>query len=198
MFQKHQTTISIWASLRPALIRYAALLEATPSAMVNELLEGAFQQIEADQPNRPIVLLDRLRRLVGKREDTNLSETYGRQMAGIDPLAEGVKADAAQNVARLVPILMEAKRAGLASAEACQRACGVLENALTKDLQALYDSSLMARAAAENYDPGKGEPFVQTPSTMRLYNDAYLILVRDHLAREVVRETPLRFRAALE
>ena len=198
MFQKHQTTISVWASLRPALIRYATLLEATPSAMVNEVLEGAFQRVEADQPNRPIVLLDRLRRLVGKSGDVDLSATYSRQMVGIDPLAEGVKAAANRNASRLVPALLEAKRAGLSSEDACRQACGVLENALTNDLRALYDSLLMAHAAAESLDSAQGLSFVQTPSTMRLYNDAYLILVRDHLAREIVRETPLRFRETLQ
>ena len=61
-----QTTVSVRMSLQAELLHYVALLETSPSTLANDILEGAFLAVRADEPGRTLVVPDRIRQALGQ------------------------------------------------------------------------------------------------------------------------------------
>ena len=192
-----QTTVSVRMSLQAELLHYAGLLGTTPSTLVNDILEGAFLSACADEPDRSLVMPDLIRRALGKDAHRKLAEEYHRKLFGTQVHEnERAMTFAVDNAGRAVPLLKAAKEQKQSYDTARPALFGCLRSQLTEEIGALYETELMSRAAREIYDPTTMDPrdfFKTMASTTKLYNQVYDLYLRDHLAREVVRETPKQF-----
>ena len=192
-----QTTVSVRMSLQGELLHYAELLKCTPSTLANDVLEGAFAAIAADEPGRSMIVLDAVRTALGKNARRRLSEEYHRVLFGTQsPETERATNYGRANASRAVPVLKKAKQEQRPYAEAQMTLFGCFEAVVTEEVGTLYESELMAEAAAEVYDPATVPPqefFAVMQQTTELYARVYRIFLKDHLAREVVREIPPHF-----
>ena len=192
-----QTTVSVRMSLQGELLHFADLLKCTPSALANDILEGAFAAITANEPGRSMIVLDAVRTALGKDAHRRLSEEYHRVLFGTQsPETEHATNYARANASRAVPMLKKAKQEKRLYAEAQMTLFGCFEALVTEEVGTLYESELMAQAAAEIYDPATVPPqefFAVMQQTTELYTRVYRIFLKDHLAREVVREIPPQF-----
>ena len=184
-------------SLQDELLRYAQLLDKAPSTLVNDILEDAFAAIRADEPGRALVVLDAVRQALGKDAHRRLSEEYHRVLFGTQlPQTERATNYARENATRAVPVLKKAKQEQQSYSEAQTVLFGCFHALVTEEMGALYETDLMVRAAAEIYDLATIQPhefFAAMKHTTELYNRVHRIFLRDHLAREVVREIPQIF-----
>ena len=192
-----QTTVSVRMSLQSELLEYARVLERTPSTLANDILEEAFAAIKADAPGRPMVILDAIRQALGKDAHRRLSEEYHRVLFGTQaPETERASNYARENASQIVPLLKEAKQKKQPFARVRAAVFGCFQSAVSEEVGALYETELMTRAANEVYDPATVKArdfFAVMVHTTDLYNQVYRTLLKDHLAREIVREVPKHF-----
>ena len=192
-----QTTVSVRMSLQGDLLHYAQLLERTPSTLVNDILEEAFTGIKADEPGRSMIVLDAVRAALGKDTHRRLAEEYHRVLFGTQaPETERATHYARENASHAVPVLKKAKQEQQSYAEVRMALFGCFQAVITEEIGVLYETELMAQAAAEIYDPATIKPeafFAVMRHTTELYNQVYRVFLKDHLAREVVREIPQHF-----
>ena len=192
-----QTTASVRMSLQPELLRYAELLNRTPSTLVNDILEGAFFAVRAEEPARALLVLDLLRQALGKDAFRKLGSEYYRKLAGTERMeTERAVRFAVGNTSRFVPLLKAAKRQSQAYGDVRRQLFGYVESDLSEEIGKLYDAEVTALAAREAQDPVKVAPedfFSAMIHTTALYNQTYNIFLKDHLAREVVKEIPREF-----
>ena len=187
-----QSTVSIWTHLKDKFLDYCTLSGKTSSVFVNELLEETFARIEADRPDLPSFFVSSLRRKLGKDVEVKLSETLHRQFFDIDPIAERSKEEAAYNTGLLVPQLLRARRRGWSWDKARRRACGSVQTDLTRQLGQLYDDPMTLEAAIAKM--GGTNP---TTPLIRVYNEAYRILLRHTLTLAIGTKLPPRFQSLL-
>ena len=192
-----QTTISVRMGLQGETLRYAELLERSPSTLVNDLLEEIYACVRADDPTRPMVVLSAIRKALGKEAHLKLREEFYRQFFGVQPPETEHAMDLARaNASRSVPLMKSGKQKQQPYDEVRPSLFGLLEAAITEEVGDLYETDLMARAATEEYDPAKVLPqdfFSVMVHTTELYNRVYQLFLKDHLAREVIREIPKHF-----
>ena len=192
-----QTTVSVRMSLQAEVLRYAQILERSPSTLVNDVLEEAFAVIRADNPERPMAVLSAIREALGKDAHINLSEKYHHLFFGlVPPETERAINFAQANASQAVPILKSAKQKEQPYDKVRPSLFGCLHAVITEELGELYETELMVKAAKEVYDPATVPPrdfFTVMVYTTELYNKVYQLFLRDHLAREVVREIPKQF-----
>ena len=103
---------------------------------------------------------------------------------------------ATDNAGRAVPLLKAAKQQARPYEAVCPALFGCVQSQLTEEVGALYATELMSRATQEVYDPATVDPrdfFKTMAHTTKVYNQVYSLFLRDHLAREVVREVPKQF-----
>ena len=184
--------------LQPEILRYAALVESTPSAFANDVLAGTVEALRTGERPHAFTIINAVRRALGKPELTPPPETED-----LEPerkvLIERVVGQAMENAARIVPVLREAKARGESYEQARPLAFGILVNDLTRDVGGIYDSKTTELAAAESFAPsafGTGAYFQKTRHTHALFGDVYDAIFLDLMAREVVREVPAIFRPA--
>ena len=192
-----QVTVALRVSLHEEAARYTELLKTTVSALVNDIVESAFLAIRNEEPDRAIVIIDLVRQALGKDAHRKLGEKYHRTLFGLHA-AETEQANrlAMENTSRSVPILKAAKQENLPFGEARGRVFGCVQSVLTEEVGSLYDTELMISAAQEVFDPDKTNSlnyFSAMTNTALLLNKTYGLFLKDHLAREVVREIPPQF-----
>ena len=192
-----QTTVSVRMSLQTGLLRYASLLEPSPSPLANDILEGAFLAVRADEPGRTLVVPDRIRQALDQEVNRQLAEEYHRKLFGTQAHEnERAVTFATDNAGRTVPLLKTAKQQAQPYEAVRPALFGCVQSQLTEEVGALYETELMSRAAQESYDPAIVDPrdfFKTMAHTTKVYNQVYGLFLRDHLAREVVREVPKQF-----
>ena len=192
-----QTTVSVRMSLQEELLYYAQVLGRSPSTLVNDILEESFSVVQAGDSGRPAAVLNAIRVALGKDAHRRLSDEYHRVLFGTQPPeTERASSYAQANAAQAVPVLKEAKQKQKSFAQARVALFGCFKGVITEEIDALYESPLMTDAAAEIYDParvGAKNFFEVMQHTTKLYNAVYQLFLKDHLAREVVREIPPHF-----
>ena len=192
-----QTTVSVRMSLQAEVLRYAELLESSPSMLVNDVLEETFAAIRADDPERPMATLSAIREALGKDAHLKLREQHRRMFFGDDsPETERAIDFARANASQAVPILKSAKQKQQPYDEVRLSLFGCLQAVITEEIGTLYETELMNQAAKEVYDPvtvPSRDFYAVMVQTTELYNKVYHLFLKDHLAREVVREIPKHF-----
>ena len=193
-----QTTVSVRMSLQAEVIHYAELLERTPSTLVNDILDEVFASIRTDDPGRPLTIVDVIRKGLGKDAHLKLAEKYHRAVLGLQhpPETERAIDFARTNASSAVPILKAGKQSQQSYDQVRPGLFGCLHAVITQEVGTLYESELMIQAAKEVYDPvavPARDFFTVMVHTTELYNQVYRLFLKDHLAREIVREIPPHF-----
>ena len=190
-----QTTVSVRMALQVELLKYAELLGRTPSTLANDILEGAFAAIRADEPGHSLLVLDLVRQALGKDAHQKLSEEYHRKLFGTQSHeTERAVQLARGNASQFVPLLKAAKRKRQSYDAVRPKLFGCLQSEIVDEVGALYETEMMMRATEEEFDPADSQGFFAVMvHTTELFNKLYNLFLRDHLSREVVREIPRHF-----
>lgn len=190
-----QTTVSVRMALQADLLKYAELLGRSPSTLANDVLEGTFAAISADEPERSLVVVDLVRQALGKDSHRKLSEEYHRKLYGTQSHGTERAVEFARgNASKFVPLLKAAKQKRQSYDEVRPKVFGCLQSEIVEEIGALYETEMMTRAAEEKYDSADARDFFAVMvQTTELFNKLYNLFLKDHLSREVVREVPRQF-----